>query len=47
MTSHSIPQQTDALWMELRKFLGKHFSEADAEVVLKNFKEVCIRPLPS
>ncbi|CAB3980471.1 ubiquitin 4A [Paramuricea clavata] len=38
-TSQNTTQQTDALWMELKKFLCKHFSEADAEVVLNNFKE--------
>jgi hypothetical protein len=40
-TAQSTPQQKDALWMELRKFLNRHFSEADTEVVLNNFKEVC------
>jgi hemerythrin len=39
-TSQNTTQQTDALWTELKKFLCKHFSEADAEVVLNNFKEV-------
>ena len=38
-TSQSTPQQQDALWRELRKFLNRHFSEADTEVVLNNFKE--------
>lgn len=49
--ARSVAQKEDALWPELTKFLGKHFSEADAEVVLDIFKEVrckvCYKGLPN
>lgn len=35
----STHHDAQTLWPELRKFLHSHFSEPDADAVLKNFKE--------